>query len=323
MIQERRQHQRIIPDPPPSVALGGSQYGNIFDLSEGGIGVDCVPLENKDEIINLEFNLPGSGHIEARAEVAWASEAQRRTGLQFVDLTDLSRQQLRDWIAARAFDLPSSSTTKRAATQSTLFDEPIVNLIEDPAKQERENDVAEWPSVFAVLDRPLGAPTEPERTTSTGVAGLHGFRHKIGFALALVVFVPTFIFLGHLLGNRGYNPLAKGLPPVAHETIPVNGRAGASPDLLPVARTSPAATLSYDSAGFVLQVGAMNQEKNADALREALERKAFPAFVFRHSNGHLYRVAVGPFADPDTAGKIKDKLKLEGFEAILERWLPE
>jgi cell division protein FtsN len=46
-------------------------------------------------------------------------------------------------------------------------------------------------------------------------------------------------------------------------------------------------------------------------------------FVFKRGAGPFYRVAIGVYGDADSAGRVKDELERQGFEAILRRWLPE
>jgi cell division septation protein DedD len=81
-------------------------------------------------------------------------------------------------------------------------------------------------------------------------------------------------------------------------------------------------TLPLSHSGFVLQVGAMKHEDNADALAKTLQKRNFPAFVFRRGANPFYRVAVGAYSDPDSAGRVKDELKAQGFKSILKHWSP-
>jgi ABC exporter DevB family membrane fusion protein len=66
-------------------------------------------------------------------------------------------------------------------------------------------------------------------------------------------------------------------------------------------------------SGFVLQVGALTQRKNADALTAALRKKGFPAFVLARDGDPYYRVDVGPYPNAAGARIVEDKLKGGGF----------
>jgi cell division septation protein DedD len=92
--------------------------------------------------------------------------------------------------------------------------------------------------------------------------------------------------------------------------------------LSPATTRSLPPTLPLSVPGFVLQVAAMKHEDNADALAKALQERNFPAFVFKRGANPFYRVAVGAYSDPDSAVRVKDQLKAQGFQAILKRWSP-
>ncbi len=73
--------------------------------------------------------------------------------------------------------------------------------------------------------------------------------------------------------------------------------------------------------GFVLQVGAMAHQENAEALAKSLQQKNFPAFVFDRGGDGLYRVDVGPYPDAKYAHDVKSELTSAGFRSVLERQL--
>jgi len=79
---------------------------------------------------------------------------------------------------------------------------------------------------------------------------------------------------------------------------------------------------SSDVPVFVLQVAAMAHEGNANALVESLRREKYVAFVSKSENGRFYRVLVGPYADGDSATKIKEELERKGFQVIRGAWKP-
>ena len=78
--------------------------------------------------------------------------------------------------------------------------------------------------------------------------------------------------------------------------------------------------LPLDQPGFVLQVGAMTHQENAEALAESLQQKNFPAFVSRRETDRFYRVFVGPFSDVDSTLRVKEQLKSQGFDAFRTPW---
>jgi HlyD family secretion protein len=72
-------------------------------------------------------------------------------------------------------------------------------------------------------------------------------------------------------------------------------------------------------AGFMLQVAAMKDRQNADALTAALLKKGYPAFVLARDGDRFCRVDVGPYPDAASAGVVMSELKAEGFGTALER----
>ncbi|MFY9532264.1 MAG: SPOR domain-containing protein [Candidatus Acidiferrales bacterium] len=151
----------------------------------------------------------------------------------------------------------------------------------------------------------------------------HGkLRLQIELVLAAALLSWAFIFLGHYFGRIGDNRQARSsaaakVPelPSKSSAAPVNQSPATTPSLPP--------TISLDRPGFVLQVGAMTHEDNADALAEALHHRNLPAFVFRHGTDRFYIVAVGPYGDADSTVTVKGELERQGFQAILRRWSPE
>jgi SPOR domain/PilZ domain len=319
MLQERRQFQRLVPDSPPTVYLGDSWRGCLFDLSEGGLGVDGLPPKRRNQVISVAFDLPGAnGHIRGKAEIAWTSESWHRTGLRFLDLSDISREQLREWISARVHTSgmvdapPDTATNVFGSLDSPLSHEGggegLAHLTDSLGRIHRTNGF--YVKILGLMaDEGFSRPRKSH--------------HPVGLILALVILVPVSIFLGHLLGNGGNNPQAIKIPPLTIAAAsPSDGGSTAKTPPLATTSTLPAA-MPFDLPGFVLQVGAMTHEDHADILRNCLKEKNFPAFVFKRSTGRFYRVAVGPYSDADTAVRIKDQLQGEGFEAIIRRWSPE
>jgi len=82
-------------------------------------------------------------------------------------------------------------------------------------------------------------------------------------------------------------------------------------------------THSLDEPGFVLQVGAMRQERNADALSNSLKQRGYSVIVFRRATDQFYRVAVGPYSDRSSVDRVKNELKAQSFNGIVTPWAPE
>jgi TonB family protein len=116
---ERRQHQRREPRELTYIDLGPDNGGLLLNVSEGGLGFDGIaPLRDGQEVL-VEFRLPGTSNlIRATCQFARQEDQARGGGLKFVDLTDEARQQIKEWVAAKAGqqqDSPRNAENETAA----------------------------------------------------------------------------------------------------------------------------------------------------------------------------------------------------------------
>ncbi len=72
------------------------------------------------------------------------------------------------------------------------------------------------------------------------------------------------------------------------------------------------------SAGYSLQVAAMNKEADALDLARVLQKKKFPAYVLSPHGDKYYRVQVGPYADLKAADTVRKGLEGAGFKAFVK-----
>lgn len=94
-----------------------------------------------------------------------------------------------------------------------------------------------------------------------------------------------------------------------------------SPTATP-ASTTPAPEMTKSAvggAGYTVQVAAVSKQEDADALVDALKRKAYPVFVANAGTDKLYHVQVGPFGDIKDAEAMKTKLTGDGYNPIVKR----
>lgn len=94
--------------------------------------------------------------------------------------------------------------------------------------------------------------------------------------------------------------VAAAPPPVAE---PVAATAGAVPATQPAALTEPS------GSGFVVQVAAVRQREQAEAIASGLSAKGYPAFVT--VSGPNFRVRVGKYADRSEAQSVASRLAQE------------
>ena len=346
MVEERRQHQRLVPNAPLFISLDDCKSGLLLDLCAGGLAVASLVPRNLDDVVSLAFDLPeGVGHIEAKATIAWTRDSGHLTGVRFVDLDDASQQQLSEWI--------STGTNLRLAPISEDV-EPVLMTRStyaqvDPISEEMQDKGAtdSGDSLFSapILSDPESGSAKSESVTSGG-------RERTGkvpiYNRALCGrggFVVGFGFLGLSDGNYRGEPAdasggggSQGDGGFFQTGDGVRG-GGAGANARAHARKDPGANTNGDSNrtldtrastrgafdGFRYRPasGAMKLEDNAAAMAQDLRKRKFPALVFRHGNDKLYRVAVGPYSDTDSTAKAKEQLEKQGFKPLLQRWAGE
>jgi cell division septation protein DedD len=72
------------------------------------------------------------------------------------------------------------------------------------------------------------------------------------------------------------------------------------------------------AGSYVLQVAAMRQSVDANAVATSLKTKRFPAFVVNPTTDKYYHVHVGPYHDLKSADAAKKGLESAGFKAIVK-----
>jgi hypothetical protein len=71
-------------------------------VSEGGVALDLVGSEPPGEYVDVDFEMPELGrHFEAKGRVTWRDESAKKVGVTFVDLPEVSRDHIRQWIAMK------------------------------------------------------------------------------------------------------------------------------------------------------------------------------------------------------------------------------
>lgn len=191
-IGERRLSARAPVSPQAFVKFGGSNYGFVFNISETGLvfaptGTLTLAV---GAVAKMRFLLPESREwIETSGEVAWIAGSQKEAGVRFVDLSDETRERIRNWIAHEPsrsqpphprFAEPSRSPNDGApvgsteAKPGTFVDNAALNsILADPAKLLRETKTTrekiapQSAKIAAVAPRPASSNAHvPERRSS-------------------------------------------------------------------------------------------------------------------------------------------------------------
>jgi DedD protein len=101
-------------------------------------------------------------------------------------------------------------------------------------------------------------------------------------------------------------------PAPAPAALPPAPIAPTKPATPPAAAVTPAAAKEPSGAGFVVQVAAVKERGEADAIARRLSTKGYPAFITTAPGGvQMFRVRVGKFPDRREAETIAGRLEKE------------
>ncbi len=73
------------------------------------------------------------------------------------------------------------------------------------------------------------------------------------------------------------------------------------------------------NGNYAVQVAAVSKQEDADALVDALKKKAYPVFIASATSDKLFHVQVGPYSDIKDAEATKAKLTGDGYNPIVKR----
>ena len=122
--------------------LGRDNGGIVLNISEGGLAVHAVGIFVDNPTLPLRLRLPGSNEqLEATGQVAWTSESKREAGIHFVDLSEQTRTQIKEWVSKQ--DLSAERETDGGSQR-----EKRKQVLEIPPRRESKTSVTE-PAVIS------------------------------------------------------------------------------------------------------------------------------------------------------------------------------
>ena len=116
-LPDRRAHFRQPVRSLAYVELGDGNGGIALNISEGGMAVQAVMSLGGDDLPAVRVQLSHSKkQIQVKGRVAWTGDLRKLAGVQFVDLTEETRRQIREWISLEAPPTASPQTVLAAET---------------------------------------------------------------------------------------------------------------------------------------------------------------------------------------------------------------
>lgn len=111
--REKMKHHVVL------VFFGEDNWGKLTNMSESGMAFEFAKPPSIEERVNFTFQamgcmpMPRDGKalgdsFEAPGKIVWTREFERGAGVQFVDLKEASREQIRQWLS---FETSTSTST--------------------------------------------------------------------------------------------------------------------------------------------------------------------------------------------------------------------
>ncbi|MGH9745489.1 MAG: TonB family protein [Candidatus Acidiferrales bacterium] len=118
--------------------IGADNGGIVLNVSEGGLAVHAVSALPPEPTIGLRLQLPRSTkRLEARAKVAWTSGSKKDAGVEFIDLSEEARLEIREWLLAEN------------APEPAFIERPLELESPPPGRKPARTD--KWTSIVAEL----------------------------------------------------------------------------------------------------------------------------------------------------------------------------
>lgn len=96
---ERRFYPRVTPPTPIYVAFGSNNLGVLHNVSENGFQVVTPSELPLNSVYRVFLSLNGAVKtISVTVRTIWTTGAERRAGIQLLDLADEDRHQIRQWV---------------------------------------------------------------------------------------------------------------------------------------------------------------------------------------------------------------------------------
>jgi TonB family protein len=152
--------------------LGSENGGFPINISEEGMAFQGIrPLE-RDQELCITFQLDGiSEPVTAIARVVWLTESRKAGALQFVDMPEASRSQIRDWIELqRKAESPQHSAELKITPFKTKMGPIAPGVSATPVLRVAPPAAASKDAVPPALELPAAGPVPSTPSLPPGAA---------------------------------------------------------------------------------------------------------------------------------------------------------
>jgi TonB family protein len=163
---ERRQCARSQVKSLAYLDIGADNGGIVLNISESGLAVHAVSVLPPDPVVDLRLQLPRSSQrLETKAKVVWTSGTKKEAGVEFIDLPENVRLEIKEWLALENLEAPYVAREKlRLQGQSTAEPSPTRRT---GRTDKWTNLVSELMSIPAGIDRVVETPRASAPATVT------------------------------------------------------------------------------------------------------------------------------------------------------------
>src|SRR5690349_518196 len=144
------------------VFFGEDNWGKLTNMSESGMAFEFAKPPSLEERVNFTFQAMGSmpappngkglgDSFEAPGKIVWTREFERGAGVQFVDLAEASREQIRQWLSSET-STNTSTPGERAKPEGLPTLEEVLAPLGHGLSAQREADKK---GSFPELDMPV------------------------------------------------------------------------------------------------------------------------------------------------------------------------
>lgn len=150
------------------IDLGDGNGGIVLNLSEGGLALQAVTSLMDDQLPRLRFQLSEARNwLEASGRVTWTSESRKVAGIEFVNLSDAARKQIKEWISlgdspiqSQAAQIAAPAEKPPSSAADSLLFMPVPGRSTGIAPA-RDNSPAVFSSSTMFTDAPSTASVQP------------------------------------------------------------------------------------------------------------------------------------------------------------------
>jgi len=144
--------------------IGADNGGIVLNISESGLAVHAVSVLPPDPVVDIRLQLPRSmKRLEAKAKVAWTSTTKKEAGVEFLNLAEEVRLEIKEWLATENIEPVYIETLRAPGASPASF---------SARKDKWTSLVSGLTSIPAGIDRVAGNRIAEDCVTSDNVASL-------------------------------------------------------------------------------------------------------------------------------------------------------